>query len=282
MFITITVDSWDDAKKLNEELGSCLFRGHADANWRLSSGLERNIQSYELKSKYINNREQYTFREFKRRAHHYLNNLPDETELFEWLALIQHHGGATRLLDFSLSFYVAAFFAMDNASKDAAVWAINHFNLIECIHTLAGVGTGDEYLSDSYQQFADIAKKNFNGENPNKMVLAIEPERMNERLSIQQGLFLYPCDITAPFEDNLAETLKLPLKTFDNKEVINFKFVMPEMIRKASVVKIIVPREVHSIALYDLRSMNISSATLFPGLDGFARSLNLYFRMYRS
>jgi hypothetical protein len=39
--------------------------------------------------------------------------------------LIQHHGGPTRLLDFTHSFYVAAFFALERATEDVAVWAVN-------------------------------------------------------------------------------------------------------------------------------------------------------------
>jgi hypothetical protein len=39
------------------------------------------------------------------------------------------------------------------------------------------------------------------------------------------------------------------------------------------VVKIVLPGAVHRDALRDLRAMNVTAATLFPGLEGFARSL---------
>src|SRR5262245_45070949 len=38
-------------------------------------------------------------------------------------------------------------------------------------------------------------------------------------------------------------------------------------------LKIILPHGFHGKAMFDLRTMNITSASLFPGLDGFARSL---------
>ena len=63
--------------------------------------------------------------EFQRRAHHYLNDVPPLGECIEWLALIQHYSGPTRLLDFTHSPYVAAFFAMEKAEHDAVVWAID-------------------------------------------------------------------------------------------------------------------------------------------------------------
>ena len=38
---------------------------------------------------------------------------------------MQHHGAPTRLIDFTWSPYVAAFFALERATGDAAVWAVN-------------------------------------------------------------------------------------------------------------------------------------------------------------
>src|SRR5215472_16784682 len=61
----------------------------------------------------------------KRKATHFLENVPDRTDDFEWLALMQDHGAPTRLLDFSWSPYVAAFFALHNATSDGVIWACN-------------------------------------------------------------------------------------------------------------------------------------------------------------
>ena len=66
---------------------------------------------------------------FKRKAHQFLAQPPDPDDDFQWLALMQHHGAPTRLLDFTWSPYVAAFFALERATSDAAVWALNPANI---------------------------------------------------------------------------------------------------------------------------------------------------------
>ncbi|MEN8233206.1 MAG: hypothetical protein ABFR35_11105, partial [Thermodesulfobacteriota bacterium] len=54
--------------------------------------------------------------------------------------------------------------------------------------------------------------------------------------------------------------------------------VRPKDCFEEGVIKINLPINIHNTALLDLDSMNINAATLFPGLEGFARSLNKYLR----
>jgi hypothetical protein len=51
-------------------------------------------------------------------------------------------------------------------------------------------------------------------------------------------------------------------------------------LRVHPVVKLILPRESHRETLADLKQMNITATALFPGLDGFARSLNFALREF--
>ena len=86
-----------------------------------------------------------------------------------------------------------------------------------------------------------------------RLVAPLQPFRMNQRLTIQQGLFLCPGDLGSSFEDNLLAFRKQELRQ--------------------SVQKIVIPGHLRTKILRRLNKMNINRATLFPGIDGFAQSL---------
>ena len=64
-------------------------------------------------------------REFRRAYHQFALHVPDRRAILEWLSIMQHHGAPTRLLDFTYSGYVAAYFAVEQAKHDCVVWAID-------------------------------------------------------------------------------------------------------------------------------------------------------------
>jgi hypothetical protein len=229
-------------------------------------------------------KEKIVLREFQRRAHHYISTTPSISDKLEWLALIQHHGGVTRLLDFSHSFYVAAFFAAENTHGDftnAAVWAINLSKIHNTVkdkidESKKGIFDGSE------KEFLNLAENILREVVDNNLVFGVEPEKMNERLAIQQGIFLFPCNVRESLEQNLAGTFDEQSEVFQktaavtyNPEILTSEILKP-LFEQTTVIKIIIPSYIRDEILRDLWKMNVSTATLFPGIDGFTRSLNFH------
>lgn len=91
-----------------------LFRGHASADWGLLPKAGR--------TQYASVDDRIVFQAWKRQAIAYLPNRPQDE--WEWLAVAQHHGLATRLLDWTSNPLVASYFAVrESLPGDAVVYA---------------------------------------------------------------------------------------------------------------------------------------------------------------
>ena len=85
-----------------------IYRGHADDRWELKASIGRN---YTGKWESVAQRERQALEEFKKRSIPYVRHQPS-TDI-DWLCLMQHHGCATRLLDFTSNPLIAIFFATE-------------------------------------------------------------------------------------------------------------------------------------------------------------------------
>lgn len=281
MLALLRATSWSDLLERTSPLYLWGFRGQSDAAWPLESTLVRSALQCGCALDHLNHREYWMQRQFERRAFDYLDGQPPPSTKLDWLALMQHYGSPTRLLDFSHSFYVAAFFAMESAQGDAAIWAVNYNMLGNNIAQLAGVSISNENLDQRnarHSAFLDpFLCLQQSPHAPQNLVVPVEPDRLHRRLTMQQGFFLCPTNIVAPFETSLAVTLNLnPTTTHTLTEIGWDEFDQKQW--EYGAVKIVLPRTIHKAAIEDLYRMNIGASTLFPGLDGFARSMRYHVR----
>lgn len=116
-----------------------VYRGVSNSSYELISRFGRSIKSNEahreinLDYDYVvgSETEVSTLEEFKRLSIPYLKSRPEND--LEWLALAQHHGLPTRLLDWSTNPLVAAYFACtentQDGSQDAAIYVIDNVHI---------------------------------------------------------------------------------------------------------------------------------------------------------
>ena len=232
-----------------------IFRG-LSTDYIPSPALEREIKNFTLKQKDAFDIEFGLLDKFKRNLHLYEPSLPHDLTIVEYLAMMRHWGAPTRLLDFTYSFYVAVFFALEKVDKKqkkhAVVWIIDSIWLEKQAR--------ESHLKLEKKDFMpgkndDHFKKYFYSENVKPLIYQVTPGLLNSRLAIQQGTFLCPSNIKYSFEKN-------------------FQNILPHMQNVYDKIKLIM---IHPSArdefLRELFRMNITRATLFPGLTGFTESL---------
>ncbi|MBR1069143.1 FRG domain-containing protein [Bradyrhizobium liaoningense] len=229
----------------SDEYKGWAFRGQSNADWPLYSSLSRYLMGFRVHPKAWSQQEFRILRIFKRKAHLLLNHLPDDEDVFQWLALMQHHGAPTRLLDFSWSPYVATFFAIERATSDVAVWALFPPGLSN--RPMRTLRASQKVRRAEVAPWVEGSYVRHFLPNKHRLVVVGEPHTMNQRLIAQSGTFVMPGVLQQPIE-----ALAPP----------------------SAVVKFVIDTEaIRRRAMPELYQMNVSNATLFPGLDGLARSL---------
>lgn len=241
-----------------------LFRGQKEACWRLEPALDRALRRFSVPSQDWKSFEERTLREGKRNLHRYLTDLPDYDDWAEWFALLQHHGAPTRLLDWSYSFFVALFFAIDKADpcpegsepKPAKIFAIDNEELVALREKKYMVNLPERILEWHTENDKDPrVLKHFLDETADlDIVLPLNPFRLNERLAIQQGIFLF-CPNRAKSFDDVYKEMRENHPGLTSEIVIH---ISPPLVAKI---------------LTHLQELNMTSRTLFPGIDGFCRGL---------
>ena len=153
---------------------------------------------------------------------------------------MQHHGAPTRLIDFTWSPYVAAFFALERTLHDGVVWAMNPAR-VDSSRAPAPVRT-DPRVKGNFQRYFLKGNRRF--------IWMGEPYTMNRRLIAQSGTFAVPGVLDVAIEDTLKDA--------DQENIL---------------AKCVLTHGVREVGMRELYRMNITYATLFPDLDGLAKSI---------
>jgi hypothetical protein len=260
---------WEKYLELSKEMiPYWIFRGKSygkKESISLKSGLERALDSYDIPFSKAKEIEEYMIRDFKRKYEGIDFDIVSE-DTFYCLSLMQHYGCPTRLLDCTYSPYIAAFFAVENisfekdAERKAFVFCFNH----KWINKSAKRNIDNHNLFKKRFDEKILADKSFKPlymEKKRSFIVADNPHQLHRRLSIQKGVFLIQGNISKSMMENIKS-----MKDWQSEKsviVYNLKIDTKEDLKKV---------------YEDLRLMNITHESLFPGLDGFAKSLkqNLY------
>ena len=236
------LESWEAFLKLvtSPPYSHWAFRGERDERWPLYSSISRYLQNFGVAPQAWPLQEERIVRIFKRKAHQFLDKPPDTEDDFQWLALMQHHGAPTRLIDFTWSPYVAAFFALERTLADGVVWAMNPARIDSSRNPKPA--RMDPRPPGNFQRFYMQAHHRF--------IWMGEPHTMNRRLIAQSGTFAVPGVLDLPIEEILSDA--------DQENIL---------------AKIVLRNPVREVGMRELYRMNITFATLFPDLDGLAKSM---------
>lgn len=248
----IEIGAWSEFVSLvsGDDYRSWAFRGYADARWQVYSTLSRAFMTARVDPRAWQDQECRALRIFQRKAHLFLAQVPPHDDAFHWLSIMQHHGAPTRLVDFTWSPYVAAFFALERATQDAAVLAVCPPRLQASVSAV--MPPIREHRREGYDFRGTGNYERYFQVNRYPMVFQGEPYVLNQRLIAQEGTFLVPGVLHRPIESLVSE--------------------LPGC--ADAVVKFVLKTEgIRREAMRALYNMNITHATLFPDLDGLARSM---------
>ncbi len=260
-----TVKNWDELVGLETEFAisgeEWVFRGESKSRAPKTT-LQRVCEEFGIRRAQIPSLETKLVQDFSRRYAIYEKAcIPDYDDTIYWLSLMRHYGAPTRFLDFTYSFFIATFFALETPTEargergqyePAAVWAISKSWLTELSAKLMNRIGGLRLCRGWGKRKGWAFRKVFWEQRPpQRTVFPVNPYRSHERLDLQQGLFLCPGDVSVSFEENLLE---LP----DYQD--NVRLVSIESSCRADVLR-------------KLQKAGLNRALLFPGLDGFAKSL---------
>jgi hypothetical protein len=254
----IRISTWND---LTEELYSgswseplkrfrsnFAFRGMSDATHSLRTSLHRlSERPQDVEGHMLRNFRKYATRDA----------VPNDS-IWNWLALAQHHGLPTRLLDWTFSPLVALHFATEKLSMyhvDGVIWCVDFVKTNQILPKRLRAVLEEEgsnaftvemldHITGSLAEFDKIAAE--------PLVVFFEPPSLDQRIINQFALFAMMSSPMARLDRWLERHPAL------------FK-------------RILIPADLKWEVRDKLDQANITERVLFPGLDGLSMWLKRYY-----
>jgi len=226
------------------------FRGASSAHHTLASSLIRladgraDVRRLELA----------LLRNFRKYAH---GEVARQDSIWDWLALGQHRGLPTRLLDWTYSPLVALHFATEDPGtfdRDGMIWCVDFVGankrLPPRLRRILDHEASDTFTVEMLSGFGSL--KEFDALRRQPFVVFMEPPAVDRRILNQLALFSLMSSPTAHLDDWLEGH--------------------PDLCRKVRI-----PAALKWEIRDHLDQANVNERVLFPGLDGLSRWLARYY-----
>jgi hypothetical protein len=186
--------------------------------------------------------ERNLFANFKTQSAKQLGELHDSWEM---LAIMQHHGVPTRLLDWTESVHTALFFALEGKIESPCIWILNPYKLNQKAASRNVVfDRADKVGVDYYEAICPPSRWLYD------YPIAMDAPWRNDRIASQRGSFTFHGNNKLPLEETCADCVKcVPIP--------------PHLVRALRA---------------ELVRSGFDYFRLFPDLDGLARSLKVRFK----
>lgn len=254
----ITVNSWAEVQSAlfdhswNESIkrfrSSYVYRGSWSMQYDLSTSLTR------LGSRY-HELEPHILRNFKKYAH---SNAATNDSVWNWLAVAQHHGLPTRLLDWTYSPYVALHFATQDLSRydeNGVIWCLNYVKSNEFLPLKLKTAIeeeGSNVFTPEMLQPVCASLRELELLQEKEYVVFLEPPSLDARIVHQYALF------------SLMSTAQANMSAWLEQH--------PEL-----YFRVIIPAELKWEIRDKLDQANITERVLFPGLTGLSQWLKRHY-----